>query len=37
MEQEYQMGDGKQSVKDVIAAADKDIKVLSFKRFSLND
>ena len=37
MEQEYQMGDGKQSVKDVIAAVDKDIKVLSFKRFSLND
>ena len=37
MEQEYQMGDGKQSVKEVIAAADKDIKVLAFKRFSLND
>ena len=37
MEQEYQMGDGKQSVKEVIAATDKDIKVLAFRRFSLND
>src|SRR5574344_518781 len=37
LEQEYQMGDGKQSVKDAIAAADKDAKVVSFKRFSLND
>ena len=36
-EQEYQMGDGKQSVKDAMAAADKDAKVVVFKRFSLND
>ena len=35
--QEYQMGDGKVSVKDAIAAADKEAKVLAFKRFSLND
>lgn len=37
LEQEYQMSDDKISVKDALAAADKDIKVLSFKRFSLND
>ena len=36
-EQEYQMGDGKTSVKDFLASVDKDAKVLSFKRFSLND
>ncbi len=36
-EQEYQMGDGKVSVKDTIAAADKEAKVLAFKRISLND
>ncbi|MBQ0054239.1 MAG: elongation factor Ts [Bacteroidales bacterium] len=36
-EQEYQMGDGKASVKETIAAADKDAKVLSFFRASLND
>ena len=36
-EQEYQMGDGKQSVKDAMAAADKEAKVVIFKRFSLND
>ncbi|MCQ2140283.1 MAG: translation elongation factor Ts [Bacteroidales bacterium] len=36
-EQEYQMGDGKQTVKQVIAAADKEAKVVAFKRFSLND
>ena len=36
-EQEYQMGDGKQSVKAALAAADKDAKVVIFKRFSLND
>ena len=35
--QEYQMGDGKVSVKDAIAAVDKEAKVLAFKRFSLND
>ena len=37
LEQEYQMSDDKISVKDALAAADKDVKVLSFKRFSLND
>ena len=36
-EQEYQMGDGKQSVKEVLAAADPEAKVVVFKRFSLND
>ena len=36
-EQEYQMGDGKISVKDYLAGVDKEAKVLSFKRFSLND
>ena len=36
-EQEYQMGDGKASVKEVLAAADKEAKVLSFYRFSLTD
>lgn len=36
-EQGYQMGDGKTSVKDVIAAEDKEAKVLVFKRISLND
>ena len=36
-EQEYQMGDGKTSVKASIAAVDKDAKVVVFKRFSLND
>lgn len=36
-EQAYQMGDGKQSVKEVLAAADKDAQVVAFKRFSLND
>jgi elongation factor Ts len=36
-EQGYQMGDGKTAVKDVIAAVDKEAKVLSFYRFSLND
>ena len=37
VEQEYQMGDGKISVKATIAAADKEAKVVAFKRFSLND
>ncbi len=37
MEQEYQMSDDKKTVKAVLAAADKDAKVLCFKRFSLND
>ena len=36
-EQEYQMGDGKQSVKDAMAAVDKEAKVVAFKRFSLAD
>lgn len=36
-EQEYQMGDGKTSVKAFIAGVDKDAKVLTFKRISLND
>ena len=35
--QEYQMGDGKQSVKEAIAAVDKDAKVVVFKKFNLND
>lgn len=37
MEQEYQMSDDKLSVKAALAAADKEAKVLSFVRFSLND
>ena len=37
VEQEYQMGDGKQTVKDALAAFDKEVKVIAFKRFSLND
>ncbi|MGN1211828.1 MAG: translation elongation factor Ts [Candidatus Cryptobacteroides sp.] len=36
-EQGYQMGDGKTSVKSVIAAEDKEAKVLVFKRISLTD
>ena len=36
-EQEYQMGDGKQSVKEAMAAVDKEAKVVCFKRFSLAD
>ena len=36
-EQEYQMGDGKTSVKSARAAVDKDAKVTVFKRFSLVD
>ena len=31
------MSDGKVSVKDAIAAADKDAKVVAFYRFSLTD
>ena len=37
MEQEYQLSDDKQTVKEALAAADKDAKVLAFKRFSLSD
>jgi elongation factor Ts len=36
-EQEYQMSDSKETVKAALAAADKEAKVLVFKRFSLND
>ena len=36
-EQGYQMGDGKTSVKDVIKAADAEVKVVTFKRLSLAD
>ena len=36
-EQGYQMGDGKTSVKDVMKAADAEVKVVSFKRLSLAD
>ena len=36
-EQEYQMGDGKVSVKDAMAAVDKEAKVVAFTRFSLAD
>ena len=36
-EQEYQMGDGKISVKAAINAVDKEAKVIAFKRFSLSD
>ena len=37
MEQEYQMADDKKTVKEALAAADKDAKVVSMKRFSLSD
>ncbi|MDD5950652.1 MAG: translation elongation factor Ts [Bacteroidales bacterium] len=37
LEQEYTMSDDKKSVKAVLAAADKDAKIVAFKRFSLND
>lgn len=37
MEQEYQMSDDKITVKTALAAADKDAKVVVFKRFSLSD
>ncbi len=37
MDQEYQMSENKESVKDALAAVDKEAKVLSFKRFSLSD
>ena len=36
-EQEYQMCDDKKTVKEAIAAEDKDAKVLFTKRFSLTD
>ena len=37
LEQDYQMSDEKISVKDALAAADKEAKVVVIKRFSLND
>ena len=37
MEQEYQMADDKKSVKDALAAADKEAKVIKMARFTLND
>lgn len=37
LEQEYQMSDNKATVKAALAAFDKELKVLAFKRFSLND
>lgn len=37
LEQDYQMSDEKISVKDTLAAADKEAKVVVIKRFSLND
>ena len=36
-EQEYQMADGHISVKDALAAVDKEAKVVAFKRFTLTD
>ena len=36
-EQEYTMSDDKKSCKQVLAEADKEAKVVGFKRFSLND
>ena len=36
-EQEYQLSDDKQTVKAALAAADKEAKILAFKRFSLSD
>ncbi len=37
MEQEYQLSDDKKTVKEALAAADKDAKIVAFKRFSLAD
>ena len=37
MDQEYQLSDDKKTVKEALAAVDKDAKVLAFKRFSLAD
>ena len=36
-QQEYQMGDGKTPVAEVLAGADKEAKILAFFRFSLTD
>lgn len=37
MEQEYQMGDGKATVRESIAVVDKEAQVLAFKGFALDD
>ena len=37
LEQEYQLSDDKKTVKEALAAADKDAAVIAFKRFSLAD
>ena len=37
LEQEYQLSDDKVSVKAALAAADKEAKVVAFRRFSLSD
>ena len=37
LEQEYQLSDDKKTVKEALAAADKEAAVLAFKRFSLSD
>lgn len=37
LEQEYQLSDDKKTVKEALAAADKEAVVLAFKRFSLSD
>ena len=37
VEQEYQMSDDKKTVKEVLEAFDKDVKVIVTKRFSLTD
>jgi len=37
MEQEYQLSDDKKTVKEALAAADKEAAVVAFKRFSLSD
>jgi hypothetical protein len=37
MEQEYQLSDDKKTVKEALAAADKEAAVVAFKRFSLAD
>ena len=37
LEQEYQLSDDKKTVKEALAAADKEASVIAFKRFSLSD
>ena len=36
-DQDYQMGDGKSSVKEYLQSVDKDAKIVCFRRYSLND